>query len=86
MEAGAIGIELTSFTKKDTTAAVDESEKQQRTQAEESKPAEPTIHIKVGQEQSEQVNFITVLGCQINIIISVGQIRNRNKGCFSNRD
>ena len=49
LEAGAVGIDLTSFTKKDTT--VGESEEQQRTQAEESQPAEPTTH----SEQSEQV-------------------------------
>ena len=53
LEAGAVGIDLTSFTKKDTT--VGESEEQQRTQAEESQPAEPTIHTETGQEQSEQV-------------------------------
>ena len=53
LEAGAVGIELTSFTKKDIT--VGESEEQQRTQTEESQPVESTTHSETGQEQSEQV-------------------------------
>jgi hypothetical protein len=71
MEAGAVGIELTSFTKKDTT--VDESEEQQRTQAEGSQPAEQTIHTEMVLEQSEQIIF-RLQNCKINdnIIISAG--------------
>ena len=49
LEAGAVGIELTSFTKKDTT--VGESEEQQRTHTEESQSAESTIRTETGQEQ-----------------------------------
>ena len=38
-----------------------ESEEQQRTQAEESQPVEPTVQTETGQEQSEQVRVI-ILG------------------------
>ena len=61
MEEGAVGIELTSFTKKDTT--VDEPERQERAQAEGSpddKIAEPTVHTEMGQEQSEQVSGLNL--------------------------
>ena len=59
LEAGAVGIDVTSITRKDTT--VGESEERQRTQAEESQPVESTIHTETGQEQSKQVRVI-ILG------------------------
>ena len=64
MEEGAVGIELTSFTKKDTT--VGEPERQERAQAEGSpdslddKMAEPTVHTEMGQEQPEQVSELNL--------------------------
>lgn len=64
MEEGAVGIELTSFTKKDMT--VGEPERQERAQAEGSpdslgdKVAEPTADTEMGQEQSEQVSGLNL--------------------------
>ena len=64
MEEGAVGIELTSFTKKDTT--VGESEEQEGTEGEGSRDIlddklEPTSHTETGQEQSEQVSELSSL-------------------------
>ena len=63
MEAGAVGIELTSFTKKDTT--VGESEEWKSTQDEGSHDilddkSEPTVDTEMGQEQSIQVSVYIV--------------------------
>ena len=63
MEAGAVGIELTSFTKKDTT--VGESEDQKSTQDEGShdildNKSEPIVDTETGQEQSKQVSVYIV--------------------------
>ena len=59
MEAGGVGIELTSFTKKVT--AVDDSEERKSVKAEGSHDilddkSEPTIDTETGQEQSEKVS------------------------------
>ena len=66
MEEGAVGIELTSFTKKDAT--VGESENQEGTEGEGSRDilddhgkSEPTSHTETGQEQSEQVSELSSL-------------------------
>ena len=59
MEAGAVGIEMTSFTKKDTT--VGESEDQQCIKDEGTHDilddkSEPIVDTETGQEQSKQVS------------------------------
>ena len=56
MEAGDVGIELTSFTKKNTP--VDKSEEQKRTKSHDilDDKSEPTTDTETGQERSEQVS------------------------------